>query len=55
VFAGVTVVAVSRSGGALGPTPTRQVIVGVEDSVQDYLPTALAELARGWVVLVRKP
>jgi hypothetical protein len=55
VFAGVTVVAVSRSGGALGPTPTRQVIVGVEDSVQDYLPTALAELARGSVVLVRKP
>lgn len=55
VFAGVTVLAVSRSGGALGPSPTRQVIVGVEADLEDRLPAALARVARGSVVLVRRP
>lgn len=54
VFGQVTVLAVSRSGGALGPSATRQVIVGVEPGQERTLPTALARLARGSVVLVRR-
>ena len=55
VFADVSVVAAPRGGGALGPSVTRQVIVGVDAGAQDTLPAALAELSRGSVVLVRKP
>jgi hypothetical protein len=55
VLGRVRVLAVSRAGGALGPTASRQVIVGVEPSQEDVLPTALAQLARGSVVLVRRP
>lgn len=55
VFEGVTVLAVSRSGGALGPSTTRQVIVGVAAEQEETLPAALAEIARGSVVLVRRP
>lgn len=55
VLGRVRVVSLSRAGGALGPTATRQVIVGVEPSQEDALPTALAQLARGSVVLVRRP
>lgn len=55
VLGRVRVVSVSRAGGALGPTASRQVIVGVEPSQEDALPTALAQLARGSVVLVRRP
>ncbi|MGZ5416852.1 MAG: SAF domain-containing protein [Nocardioides sp.] len=55
VFGRVTVLAVSRSGGALGPSATRQVIVGVEPGQEDTIPAALATIARGSVVLVRRP
>ena len=55
VFADVSVVAAPRGGGALGPSVTRQIIVGVDAGAQDTLPAALAELSRGSVVLVRKP
>jgi hypothetical protein len=55
VFAGVSVVSVSRAGGALGPSATRQVIVGVEPGQEDTIPAALATIARGSVVLVRRP
>lgn len=55
VFSRVTVLAVSRSSGALGPSVTRQVIVGVEPAQEDTLPAALARLATGSVVLVRRP
>ena len=55
VLGRVTVLSVSRAGGALGPSATRQVIVGVEPGQEDALPTALAQLARGSVVLVRRP
>jgi hypothetical protein len=54
VLGRVTVLSVSRPGGALGPSATRQVIVGVEPGQEDVLPTALAQLARGSVVLVRR-
>ena len=54
-FSGVRVLAVSRSGGALGPTATRQVVVGVEPGQEDTLPASLAMVARGTVVLVRRP
>lgn len=55
VLGRVRVLSVSRAGGALGPTASRQVIVGVEPSQEDALPAALAQLARGSVVLVRRP
>lgn len=55
VLAQVPVLAVSRSGGALGPSAGRQVIVGVEPGQEDTLPAALAQIARGSVVLVRRP
>lgn len=55
VFASVRVVAVSRTGGALGPTATRQVIVALEPDAQETLPRALGQLARGNAVLVRTP
>ena len=55
VFGQVTVLSVSRSGGALGPSATRQVIVGVEPGQEDTIPAALATIARGSVVLVRRP
>ena len=54
-FQDVVVLAVSRSGGALGPSPTRQVVLGVPVDQERLLPTALAELATGSVVLVRTP
>lgn len=55
VLARVRVLDLARSGGALGPSATRQVIVGVEPGQEDALPVALAQLARGSVVLVRRP
>lgn len=55
VLARVKVLSFSRAGGALGPSATRQVIVGVEPGQEDALPVALAQLARGSVVLVRRP
>jgi hypothetical protein len=54
VFSDVTVLAVSRSGGALGPSATRQVIIGLDRGQERALPTALARLAQGSAVLVRK-
>lgn len=55
VFASVRVVAVSRTGGALGPAATRQVIIGLEPDAEATLPRALGRLARGDAVLVRTP
>lgn len=54
VFAGVSVVAVPRVAGALSPASVRQVIIGLAASQEDVLPLALAQLARGSVVLVRR-
>ncbi|MGZ4471992.1 MAG: SAF domain-containing protein [Nocardioidaceae bacterium] len=54
VFDDVTVVAAPRSGTSLGPTATRQVIVGLTDDQQAALPTALTALASGTVVLTRR-
>jgi hypothetical protein len=55
VLGRVPVLSVARAGGALGPSASRQVIVGVEPGQEDALPAALAQLARGSVVLVRRP
>lgn len=55
VFGSVRVVAVSRTGGSLGPAATRQVIVGLEPDAEATLPRALGSLARGDAVLVRTP
>jgi hypothetical protein len=51
VFDDVPVVAVPRSGTSLGPSATRQVIVGVGADQQSRLPTSLAALAAGTVLL----
>ena len=40
-----------RTSTSLGPTATRQVIVGVDEDQQSRLPTSLAALAGGTVVL----
>lgn len=51
VFDDVAVLSVPRSGSSLGPTATRQVIVGVGEDQQSRLPTSLAALAGGSVLL----
>lgn len=51
VFDDVAVLEVPRRGSSLGPTATRQVIVGVGEDQQSRLPTSLAALAGGSVLL----
>jgi hypothetical protein len=51
VFDDVAVVSVPRSGTSLGPSATRQVIVGVGKDQESRLPTSLASLAGGTVIL----
>jgi hypothetical protein len=51
VFDDVAVLSVPRTSTSLGPTATRQVIVGVGEDQQGRLPTSLAALAGGTVVL----
>lgn len=55
VLSDVRVLAVSRGGGALGAAAERQVIVGLDQALEPDLAGALAEMAAGDVVLVRKP
>jgi hypothetical protein len=55
VLRDVRVLAVSRGGGALGAAAERQVIVGLDETEEVDLPGALADMARGDVVLVRRP
>jgi hypothetical protein len=50
----VRVVSVPRSGSALGPSATRQVVVGLEAGQESLLPTALARLSDGTAVIVRR-
>lgn len=50
----VRVVAVPSSGSALGPSTTRQVLVGLPVEEQGRLASALAQLAGGAPVLVRR-
>ena len=54
VFDDVAVLSVPRSGSSLGPTATRQVIVGVAEDQQSRLPTSLAALAGGSVLLTAR-
>ncbi len=54
VFDDVAVVATPRSGTALGPSASRQVIVGVDGAQQARLPEALARVAGGTVLLTRQ-
>jgi hypothetical protein len=51
VFDDVAVVSVPRTSTALGPTATRQVIVGVGEAQRKRLPVSIAALSRGDVVL----
>ena len=51
VFDDVSVVSAPRPGTSLGPSATRQIIVGVPEGQTASLPTALAALAGGVVVL----
>jgi hypothetical protein len=51
VFDDVSVVSAPRAGTSLGPSATRQVIVGVNDAQAAALPTALTALAGGAVTL----
>jgi hypothetical protein len=51
VFDDVAVVSAPRTGTSLGPSATRQVIVGVGGEQLARLPRALAALAGGTVVL----
>ncbi len=50
----VRVVAVPLHAGALGPSTTRQVVVGVPGDAEELLATALARLADGAAVIVRR-
>ena len=54
VFDDVAVVSVPRTGSSLGPTATRQVIVGVDEDQQARLPLSLAALAGGTVLLTAR-
>lgn len=51
VFDDVAVLSVPRTSTSLGPTATRQVIVGIGEDQQGRLPTSLAALAAGSVLL----
>jgi hypothetical protein len=51
VFDDVSVVSAPRAGTSLGPSATRQVIVGLNDVQAAALPTALTALAGGAVTL----
>lgn len=51
----VRVVGVARAAGGVGAGGSRSVVVAVDEGQQDVLPTALARMARGTVVLVRNP
>jgi hypothetical protein len=55
VFEGVRVVALPDVGGALGPATTRQVVVGLPARDDERLGPALARLASGSAVVVRRP
>ena len=55
VLRDVRVLAVSRGGGALGASAARQVVVGLDATQEGELADALAEMAGGDVVLVRRP
>jgi hypothetical protein len=55
VLSDVRVLSVSRGGGALGAAAERQVIVGLDQAQESDLARALADMAVGDVVLVRKP
>jgi hypothetical protein len=50
----VRVVAVPSDGSALGPSATRQVLVGLPAGEQSGLATALAQLSAGRAVIVRR-
>jgi hypothetical protein len=54
VFDDVAVVSVPRTGSSLGPTATRQVIVGIDEEQQARLPVSLAALAGGTVLLTAR-
>ena len=54
VFDDVPVVAAPRSGTSLGPSATRQLIVGIPVGGETRLPTALAQLRRGAVLVTRQ-
>jgi hypothetical protein len=50
----VRVVAVPRNGSALGPSSSRQVVVGLPTQDEGVLGIALARLAGGTAVVVRR-
>lgn len=50
----VVVVSAARAGSSLGPTATRQVIVGLTADQADGLPQSLAALQSGTIVLTRQ-
>ena len=54
VLRGVQVLAAPQNASALGPSLTRQVLVGVPVSQESVLPNALAQLSTGTAVLVRR-
>jgi hypothetical protein len=54
VFDDVSVISVQRSTTSLGPTATRQVIVGVDQDQQRRLPGSIAALASGSIVLTAR-
>jgi len=54
VFDDVVVVATPRTGTALGPSATRQIIVGVEAAQEAGLGAALARAAHGTIVITRQ-
>ena len=55
VLSDVRVLTVSRGGAALGAAAERQVVVGLDEAQESELASALADMAAGDVVLVRKP
>jgi hypothetical protein len=54
VFDDVTVVSAPRSGTSLGPTSTRQVIIGLPSGKETDLPAALTALSGGSILITRQ-
>jgi hypothetical protein len=48
------VMALPQNGGALGPSATRQVVVGIPAEDESTVATALGQLSGGTAVIVRR-
>jgi len=54
VFDDVLVIAVPGTGGALGSSATRQIVVGIDEADEEDLPAALARASTGTILITKQ-